>query len=88
MSESGWQGLTEDEKQQVQHLWMSALRARETVFLQVESGLLEPEAKDYLGFGGNWGDLYGFRVLWPTLRGNLGPNFAHTLEEELGLLKD
>ena len=55
------------------------LRLYETIYLQVQQGLLEPEALEYLGWAGfREGNL--LKNMWPHVKDGIPPEFAAYLE--------
>jgi hypothetical protein len=67
-------------------LQLSGLRMVETFLVQVEEGLLSPDAMERLGYAiqGN-ADLAtpGFQCIWPDLSGFVGPSLRGLIEEDL-----
>ena len=57
------------------------LRMGETVYLQVESGLLPPDALTHLGYENALGGLRP-ACFWPSVRNGVGPSFRAYLEEQ------
>ncbi len=61
---------------------LADLRMLETVLLQVEQGLLPPDAVSRLGY--NWGPVLSspsYACLWPELRSGAGPSVRRFIEE-------
>lgn len=61
-------------------LWIGYLRVYETIYLQVDLGLLDEAAMDRLG----WGfvrDLPALQYLWPHLGLVVGPTFSEYITE-------
>lgn len=56
------------------------LRVYETIYLQVELGLLEPDALDYLGWGAYKNNPW-LKNLWPILNFDLSKNFKQHIED-------
>ena len=61
-------------------LWIGYLREYETIYLQVELGLLDEEAMDRLGWGG-LRELPALKYLWPHLGIVVGPSFRQYITE-------
>ena len=76
---AGWEGLTAAQRARIRSLWISALRLGETVYLQIESGLLTSGAAESLGFG-DWSGMHSLRVLWPQLRRLIGSEYRAYVE--------
>jgi len=74
-----WSELDRSDLLMVQNHLTAVLRLYETVYLQVEAGLLDEEALESLGWSGFAGSTY-LKVLWPRVRGNVTPVFAGYLE--------
>lgn len=77
--------LTEVELGRAGFLLISFLRIYEVLYLQIQEGLLDEEALDYLGYGEL---MYGtdfFHNLWPTVKVNVTPGLAAYLEEQAGI---
>ena len=58
-----------------------SLRQFETIFLQVELGLLEDDAIESLGWG-SYPDLAVLRRLWPWVSQGLRPTFARYITQD------
>jgi hypothetical protein len=58
---------------------ISVLRANETAFLQVESGLLDPEAMVYLGMEGFMNSNL-LQRMWPQVKGSLSIEYLDYLD--------
>jgi hypothetical protein len=58
---------------------ISVLRANETAFLQVESGLLDPEAMVYLGMEG-FMNCNLLQRMWPQVKGSLSIEYLDYLD--------
>ena len=63
--------------------WLGAFRLWETLQLQVEQGVLGPEALERLGYSNTpnvaWGSL-GFVCLWPRIRANTSSSLISLIE--------
>ena len=80
-----WADLSESDVGLVRSYVVSVVRLYETVYLQVEQGLLEPDALESLG----WiGFLNGDALvrMWPQVRPVVTPAFATYLEGERAAL--
>ena len=66
----------------VERILTADLRMLETIQLQVEQGLLAPDATERLGY--NWGPILsnpGFACLWPDLRTHVGQGVRKFIED-------
>ncbi len=81
---SRWPEIDEVGWYQLASQMTSVMRGWETVYLQVEEGLLPADAMTRLGYGGNYWPATLER-LWPDVRGRVGAEFASYVEEQLGL---
>ncbi len=62
---------------------MVGMRGWETLRLQVQTGLLPPEALERFGYGRNyWPYLHR---MWPEVRANLSEGFATYVEQQFGI---
>ena len=71
--------MSEEELWRATQWAQGTLRLYETVYLQVELGLLEPEALNYLGFEG-YRQLPWLKNLWPKLTPFLSSSFREYVE--------
>jgi hypothetical protein len=79
-----WATLTDSDIALVRVYTLSILRIYQTAYLEVQEGLLRPEALGELGLSGfRQGDL--MRNIWPFVRGSLLVEFADFLASELDL---
>ena len=62
----------------------SIMRSWETVYLQVQQGLLPADAMTQLGYGVNYWPTT-FERLWPDVRRRMDADFASYVEIQLGL---
>ena len=77
---AAWAELSESDVYLLRSLIVANVRLFETVFLQVEQGLLEKDAMDRLG----WASLLNSTILermWPHVRQAVTPSFATYLED-------
>jgi len=74
-----YHSLSDSDRQLLLSLTIGSIRRYETVWLQVEQGLLQPEALDSFGYEGfrNSGQL---RIMWCDVRGTVTQSFATYLE--------
>ena len=82
-----WADLSESDVGLVRSYVVAVIRQYETVYLQVEQGLLEPDAMELLG----WTDFLNSDLLvrmWPQVRPRVTPAFATYLEGEQPRLGD
>jgi hypothetical protein len=66
----------------VQRIETADLRMLETILLQIEQGLLPPDATVRLGY--NWGPILSnpaFACLWPDLQIHVGPSVRKFIED-------
>lgn len=64
-----------------QRIFIADLRMLETILLQVDQGLLPPDAMDRLGY--NWGAVLSnpaYACLWPELRAGAGPSVREYID--------
>jgi hypothetical protein len=81
---AAWSALDWDRYYRLQ---LSGLRMVETLLVQVEEGLLRPDAMDRLGYAieGNPSlATPGFQCIWPDLSGFIGPSLRSLMEGALG----
>ncbi len=76
-----WADLSESDVGLVRSYVVSVIRLYETVYLQVEQGLLEPDAMEFLGWTGFLNSDLLVRM-WPHVRPVVTPAFATYLEGE------
>ncbi len=69
---------------QLSSMMTSVMRGWETVYLQVQEGLLPPDAMGRLGYGVNYWPTT-FERLWPNVRGRMDAEFASYVERQFGL---
>ena len=82
-----WATLTDSDINLVRVYTLSVLRIYQSAYLEVQQGLLRPEALEDLGLSGfRQSDL--LRNLWPLLRGSVSVEFADYLASELDLPLD
>jgi hypothetical protein len=74
--------LPESDKRLVTSFLIGNLRLYETVYLQVEQGLLEPEALQFLGYEG-FSKSNLLKASWPEVKRFVDPSFASHLENVL-----
>lgn len=60
------------------------MRSWETIYRQVQGGLLPEEAMSRLGWGVNYWEVY-FDQVWPGVRANLTEDFAVYVEQQFGI---
>ena len=72
--------MSDLERLQIRRVMLAWLRMGETVYLQVESGLLPADGLATLGYENALGNLRS-ACLWPTVRNGVGPSFRAYLEE-------
>jgi hypothetical protein len=77
--QAGSDDMTESERRDAFYWAMGSLRLYETVFLQVELGLLEAGSLDYLGWE-TYREQPWLREMWPGLRYSLTEPFALYIE--------
>jgi hypothetical protein len=78
---AGWGALTESDQRLVASYVQGLLRLYETVFLQVEEGLLPADAMGALGWEG-FSDTSLLRRTWPRARQYVTAEFATYLEAQ------
>ena len=76
--------LPESNRQIALRYVVGVLRLYETVYLQVEQGLLEPDALRSLGWE-SFGESHLLKVAWPEVRSFVDRSFADYLENSEGL---
>ena len=74
-----WSELDRSDLLMVQNHLTAILRLYETVYLQVDAGLLGEEALESLGWS-RFADGDYLKILWPRVRENVTPAFADYLE--------
>jgi len=82
-----WSRLTESDIGQARAFTLSFLRIYQSAYLEVQEGLLSPEALEDLGING----LKESRLLqnmWPFVRGQLSTEFADYLAARFNLPQD
>ena len=79
-----WASLTESDLSLVRAFALSVLRIYQSAYLEVQEGLLGPEALEDLGLSG-FRQSNLARNMWPQLRGYLSPGFAAYFASELDL---
>jgi hypothetical protein len=65
----------------LERIYTADLRMLETIRLQVDQGLLPPDAMERLGY--NWGPVLkspAYACLWPELRNGVGPSVRQLIE--------
>ena len=80
---NGINSLTELELARAINWTEGTLRLYETVYLQVQQGLLDPEALEYLGWAGFRGGTL-LKNMWPHVKDGMPSDFADYLESSLG----
>ena len=73
---------TLEDWERTERMFTADLRMLETILLQVEQGLLPPDATSRLGY--NWGPILGnpaFACVWPELRTQVGPSLRKFIED-------
>ena len=69
-----WEAQDPETVEALMSYWVGTMRLYETLYLQVELGLLDPEAMDRLG----WGvarDISALKYLWPFVSRGVTPEF-------------
>ena len=79
-----WSNLTDSDIRRVRAYILSTLRIYQSAYLEVQEGLLRPEALDDLGIGG-FRENNLLRNMWPFVRGTLSVEFADYLASGLDL---
>ena len=79
--------LTDSDMRRVQAYTLSYLRIYQSAYLEVQQGLLPPEALVDLGLRGVKGSAF-LQHMWPSLQLLLSTEFADYLESELDLPQD
>jgi len=80
-SDAGREDLTPEDRWRLTMAVMAALRRMENVYLQVQSGVLDPGAFDRIGFDFYWTRFS--RETWAALRQAFDPAFARFFDERL-----
>ena len=81
-----WHGIDQAGWYQLAASLTAFMRGAETVYLQVQEGLLPDDALGRLGFDvASTGNMYPVDRLWPTVKPRLSEEFASYVEEKLGL---
>jgi hypothetical protein len=73
---------TLEDWERTERMFTADLRMLETILLQVEQGLLPPDATTRLGY--NWGPILSnpaMACLWPELRTQVGPSLRKFIED-------
>jgi hypothetical protein len=73
---------TLEDWERMERIYTADLRMLETILLQVEQGLLPPDATARLGY--NWGPVLSnpaMACLWPELRTQAGPSVRKFIED-------
>jgi hypothetical protein len=79
-----WSNLTDSDIRRVRAYVLSFLRIYQSAYLEVQQGLLRPEALEDLGIDG-LGDSRLLQNMWPFVRNQLSVEFAHHLASEMHL---
>ena len=75
----GINGMSPSDLSRAKDWTEGTLRLYEAIYLQVQQGLLEPEALEYLGWAGfREGEL--LRNMWPHVKDGAPPEFADYIE--------
>src|SRR5437762_7585298 len=72
---------TLEDWERIERIFTADLRMLETILLQVDQGLLPPDATTRLGY--NWGPILSnpaMACLWPELRTQVGPSIRKFIE--------
>ena len=75
-----FQALPTDLAVRTRQSMRGTLRVYETIYLQVQLGLLEPEALDYLGWGTYKNNAW-LKNLWPILNYDMSDEFIQHIED-------
>jgi len=78
--------LSDSDRDLVKSFVVGILRLYETVYLQVEQGLLDPDAMHSLGWEG-FGKSNILKATWPEVKDKVDASFARYLEESAALPK-
>src|SRR6516165_7868930 len=73
---------TLEDWERMERMFTADLRMLETILLQVDQGLLPPDATTRLGY--NWGPILSnpaMACLWPELRTRVGPSVRKFIED-------
>lgn len=73
--------LTESDVYPLRSCTLANIRLFDTAFLQVEQGLLDPDALARLGWSNFLGSTFLIRM-WPQVRSRVTPEFADYLKAE------
>jgi hypothetical protein len=79
-----WSNLTDSDIRRVRAFVLSTLRIYQSAYLEVQEGLLRPEALEDLGIDG-FKDTRLLQNMWPFVRGGLSVEFADYLASGLDL---
>ena len=82
-----WDEIDDTGWEQLRHWLIGALRGYETVYRQVQEGLLPASALESFGYGRDWRVYFPYlERMWPDLRPILSEDFARFMEEGSGLV--
>jgi len=79
-----WSNLTDSDIRRVRAYTLSVLRIYQSAYLEVQQGLLRPEALEDLGIEG-FRESALLKNIWPSVRGALSVEFAAYLASRLDL---
>ena len=79
-----WSNLTDSDIRRVRAFVLSTLRIYQSAYLEVQEGLLRPEALEDLGIDA-FGNTRLLQNMWPSVRGGLSVEFADYLASGLDL---
>ena len=79
-----WSKLTDSDIRRVRALVLSTLRIYQSAYLEVQEGLLRPEALQDLGIDA-FSNTRLLQNMWPSVRGGLSAEFADYLASGLDL---
>jgi hypothetical protein len=79
-----WSKLTDSDIRRVRALVLSTLRIYQSAYLEVQEGLLRPEALEDLGIDA-FRETRLLQNMWPSVRGGLSVEFADYLASGLDL---
>ena len=81
-----WDELDELAWLRLRNRLTGALRSYETIYLQVEAGLLDEAAPEWLGYGADWRVYFPYlERLWPQIRPTVGAGFIEYFEQRNAL---
>ena len=79
-----WSSLTDSDKRRVRAYTLSFLRIYQSAYLEVQQGLLPPEALEELGLGGLRASSL-LQNMWPIVKDQISVEFADYLESGFDL---